>query len=282
MPTTILTRDSILNDHVHLRLFGAARVRLLAGDWRAEDLIDRFWRFYLNEDEGAWLEFDGERLPLQPKTGYFIPARVPFTGRNGAPVTHFYAHFDVLGLTEGLRRELFAAPVTVPPSPMLKSLAARTVGHFDSPAISGALDFPRQIQLKSLIYTALASYLSALPEATLQRARRQQQVYAPLEPALSYIEEQITRPLAIPELAALCHLSEDYFIRRFRQSMGQSPGAYIQERRVTLAAQRLLFSEESIEAIALQCGFGNRFYFSRVFKSHTGISPAAYRGTPRL
>jgi transcriptional regulator GlxA family with amidase domain len=106
--------------------------------------------------------------------------------------------------------------------------------------------------------------------------------HGPVLAALHYIEDNIGERLINVHLARLCHLSEDYFIRRFRQSLGQSPVAYIQERRVTLAAQRLLFSSESIEVIAAQCGFGNRFYFSRVFKRHTGVAPAAYRGVPRL
>jgi AraC-like DNA-binding protein len=288
MPDSALARKQAethaatpLDDRVHLRLFGAARLTLPRGEWRAEKLLDRFWRFYLNQNDGATLHFNDETWPLRAGTPYLIPSRVPFSGHNyDADVEHFYIHFDVLGLAEGVQRELFSAPVAVPAQPATRALAraaARSVG-----APFSALDFTRQIGLKALLYASLADVLAVAPASQLQRARQLQQAYAPLAPALAFIEENLAVSLPVPHLAALCHLSEDYFIRRFRQSLGQSPVAYIQERRVTLAAQRLLFSSESIEVIAAQCGFGNRFYFSRVFKRHTGVAPAAYRGVPRL
>lgn len=269
-----------MDDRVHLRLFGAARVSLARNDWHAENVLDRFWRLYLNDHEGASLQFNGEHIPLRAGTVYLIPARVPFSGWNDADIHHFYVHFDVLGLAEGVRRELFAAPVAVPPLPAIKPLARAAAHDLGKPF--GTLDFTQQIQLKALLYAVLAAILAEAPDKQLQRVQQLQQAYAPLAPALAYIEDNLTAPLPVPVLAALCHLSEDYFIRRFRQSLGQSPVVYIQERRVTLAAQRLLFSAESIETIAVQCGFGNRFYFSRVFKRHTGVAPAAYRGAPRL
>jgi len=77
-------------------------------------------------------------------------------------------------------------------------------------------------------------------------------------------------------------MSEDHFIRRFRECVGQSPAQYIQEQRVARAAQRLVFTTESIDAIAAATGFANRFYFSRVFTRHMGTSPAAYRNAPRV
>jgi len=282
MPTSVSNPASLLNDRVHLRLFTAARVGIEPHQWYARTLMDRFWRFYFNDSLGARIESSGETIPLLPKTAYFIPSGVAFNGQNDASVTHFYIHFDVLGLSEGVRRELFAHPFAAPGSPAFKSLAVRTAAGFNIDTLNGDVDFPAQIDLKALIYTALSGYIRGVPKERQQRASQLQQAYAPLEPAINYIETHLAESLAIPELAALCHLSDDYFIRRFRQSMGRSPGAYIQEKRVTLAAQQLLFSDESIEVIATNCGFGNRFYLSRVFKAHTGISPAAYRGAPRL
>jgi AraC-like DNA-binding protein len=53
--------------------------------------------------------------------------------------------------------------------------------------------------------------------------------------------------------------------------------SYLLEWRIALAAQRLLSSHDSIETIAAELGFGNRFYFSRMFKAQVGLSPAAFR-----
>jgi transcriptional regulator GlxA family with amidase domain len=72
-------------------------------------------------------------------------------------------------------------------------------------------------------------------------------------------------------------MNTDYFIRRFRLSMGRTPGQYIQEQRVKVAEQQLLMTSRSIEQIAADQGFGSRSYFTRIFTRHTGVSPAAYR-----
>jgi AraC-like DNA-binding protein len=37
-------------------------------------------------------------------------------------------------------------------------------------------------------------------------------------------------------------------------------------------------TDKSIIQIAMECGFEDQSYFSRVFKRYTGSSPRAYRG----
>ena len=101
-------------------------------------------------------------------------------------------------------------------------------------------------------------------------------------PAIEYIEDHPEEPLGNRLLAGLCSMSEAYFIRQFRALAGQSPGRYVLERRITLAEQRLLFTAASIDQIAEGLGFGNRFYFSRMFTRQVGISPAAYRKAVRV
>ena len=78
-------------------------------------------------------------------------------------------------------------------------------------------------------------------------------------------------------LAGLCCLSEDYFIRRFRDCVGQTPAQYLLSQRIMQAAQQLLFTDKSLEQVAEETGFGSRAYFSRMFARARGISPAAYR-----
>ena len=101
-------------------------------------------------------------------------------------------------------------------------------------------------------------------------------------PATEYIDANLAEPLSNGELARVCHVSEDHFIRVFRQALGQTPAQYILDRRVSAAAQRLIFSKESVDAIAEATGFGDRFYFSRVFAKRMGSPPAAYRKVDRV
>jgi transcriptional regulator GlxA family with amidase domain len=130
---------------------------------------------------------------------------------------------------------------------------------------------------KALLYDALALSLSELRLADREKHQIQTRLLEPVLPALERIESHLADALPNKVLADACCLSEDYFIRRFKECVGESPAHYIQRRRVETAANRLLFSADSIEQIAAECGFGNRFHFTRVFNNRLGIAPATFR-----
>jgi transcriptional regulator GlxA family with amidase domain len=136
--------------------------------------------------------------------------------------------------------------------------------------------------LQALLYEAFALALESVPPERMARSVSRTAALEPVLPAILWIEANLSQTLANGPLAALCCLSEDYFIRRFRECVGQSPAQYIQERRVTRAAQQLLFTAHSIERIAEETGFGSRCYFTRVFTRQTGVTPAAYRKASRV
>jgi len=208
-----------------------------------------------------------------------VPAGVRFSCRNLAAVGHFYVHFDVIGVPRVALRALFGGPLRVPHRAVLADAAralAAALGH------SYAVGLTEQFRIKALIYGALAAYLESLSGDAIERYWRLAAAHAPVRPALREIEDHLPEQLTNRRLARICHMSEDHFIRRFRESVGQSPARYIQEQRVLLAAQALLFTSDSIEMIAAAAGFANRFYFSRVFMRHMGISPAAYRKAARV
>jgi AraC-like DNA-binding protein len=271
-------------DQIHLRLFAARRTRIDARNWSLRGVQDSFWRFYMNQSGGAALELGAEggaggRFELAAQQLYFVPAGLRFDTGTRAPIEHFYVHLDVLGMPQAALQALFGGPVHVPPHQHLQHEAralAAEVGDGERPALL------TQCRIKALLYGALAVYLAQLPAALHQRYQQLVQAHAPVQPALQEIEARLHERLSNSQLAGLCHLSEDYFIRLFRESVGQSPTQYIQAQRVRRAAQRLLFSDDSIEAIAAGSGFGNRFYFSRVFARHLGVAPASYRRMARV
>ena len=272
-------------DQIHLRLFAARSTMIDPHSWTLRNLQDSFWRMYMNGDDGAALEMVGEsddatvRFEIQAQQLYFIPAGVRFNTTIQSPVRHFFVHLDVLGMPQAALQVLFGGPVRVPSSAYLQSEAQALADRMRS---SARPDLLAQCRIKALLYAALASYLSQLPADLHERYRQLMQAQAPVQPALQEIEARLAERMSNGELARLCHLSEDYFIRLFHASVGQSPTQYIQSQRVRRAAQLLLFSSESIETIAAATGFGNRFYFSRVFARHLGIAPASYRRMARV
>jgi len=94
---------------------------------------------------------------------------------------------------------------------------------------------------------------------------------------LNYINENLHENLTVKQLADFCHLNTDYFSRVFNENFGMRPNKYIQSKRIERAQLLLLSTNNSLKQIAEKVGLENLSYFNRIFKSHTGITPAVFR-----
>ena len=91
------------------------------------------------------------------------------------------------------------------------------------------------------------------------------------------VELHIFSNLKINQLAKLSNLSLSSFKRSFKKEYNNSPTNYINNRRIEKAKEFLTFTEMSIGDIAFEVGFQDSLYFTRLFKSKTGIPPSKYR-----
>ena len=65
--------------------------------------------------------------------------------------------------------------------------------------------------------------------------------------------------------------------RVFLAGAGCTPVQYITRRRIARAQALLASTDQSIQRIALQCGYSSYTYFTSVFRKHVGRSPGDYR-----
>ena len=99
----------------------------------------------------------------------------------------------------------------------------------------------------------------------------------PLKKSLSYINAFYNTEIKIPALARMEGLSTSRYNAVFRHSMNMSPSDYIIKTRITFACELLVTTELSIKEIGVLVGYNDAHFFSRIFKSKTGISPKEYR-----
>ena len=78
-------------------------------------------------------------------------------------------------------------------------------------------------------------------------------------------------------LISLSGLSYSYFKKLFIDKYGCPPVKYITKLKINRACELLMTGKFSISEIANLCGFENVYYFSNVFKKHTGVSPKNYK-----
>jgi AraC-like DNA-binding protein len=236
---------------------------------------------YLNNRDGAKVVWDQGDYPLTPGLVHLIPSGVQFDCRCNRKVTHFYVHFDLVGLPLPALAGVFDRPMGIKPSRVARGMFAELLGAWrpGAPMPGGLAGVAR---VKAATYQALAMVFDRLSPSGHEQLRRWTDGRDPISPAVRYIEDHFAEPIGNDKLARMCHLSTDHFSRRFRKFTGRSPAKYIADRRINQASQRLMLSGDSIEQIAAETGFPDRFYFSRVFKQRTLISPAAYRKWARV
>ncbi|WP_186785458.1 helix-turn-helix domain-containing protein [Streptomyces misionensis] len=91
------------------------------------------------------------------------------------------------------------------------------------------------------------------------------------------MDRDYARPLDVPALARVAHVSPAHFSRTFRAAFGETPHRYLQRRRVERAMFLLRESGRSVTDIAFAVGFTSPGTFSRTFRDIVGSSPRAYR-----
>ena len=99
---------------------------------------------------------------------------------------------------------------------------------------------------------------------------------------LQYIEGNLAEPTLCDRLAEQAAMTRSVFDRRFKESTGETPYAYVVSRRVARARELLAGTEEPIDEIALRVGFGPHSNFSSVFRNLTGLTPARFRVAKRI
>jgi len=95
---------------------------------------------------------------------------------------------------------------------------------------------------------------------------------------LGVVEAQLADPgLCTLSLATACNASVRT-IQNLFAGMGTTPSAYILERRLARAAERLVAAPEaSITEIAFELGFNDSAYFARAFRQRFGVPPRDWR-----
>ncbi|WP_028658750.1 GlxA family transcriptional regulator [Nocardioides insulae] len=98
-----------------------------------------------------------------------------------------------------------------------------------------------------------------------------------LRPLVDWVVAHLEVEHSVDSLAQRAHMSPRTFARRFRDEMGASPHQWVIAQRVAAAEELLERTDQPVERIAADLGFGNaatlRHHFGRV----RGVSPQAYR-----
>ena len=92
-----------------------------------------------------------------------------------------------------------------------------------------------------------------------------------------WIIDHLDHDLSVPALADRAVMSPRNFARVFTAEVGTTPAAYVEGMRVERARMLLESTDELLDEIARQCGFGTVETLRRTFDRCLHVSPSAYR-----
>ena len=102
----------------------------------------------------------------------------------------------------------------------------------------------------------------------------------PVQRALWFVESRLSDELTLQGVAEDVCVSPHHLARAFGAATGRSLMNYARGRRLTEAVRRLVDSDASILAVAIDHGYGSHGAFTRAFRDEFGVTPEAFRRNP--
>lgn len=140
------------------------------------------------------------------------------------------------------------------------------------------VEYKLQDQLSKKITTSAITYLLLL----LQRMTTQTNL--PTKPRLvldfvALINKTISENVSVNSYAEKLNSTVEQLNLCCKESYGMSPKALILDKKITEAKRLLYFTNLSVKEIAIQLGFEDSSYFSRIFKRKVGCTPSLFKST---
>ena len=230
--------------------------------WNGIRLSGYYWRLYHHDSGGAGVYLQGRKVELLPERLYLLPPNCDLRTWNAGNPVQVYLHFELTGVVgsgvrllnelslEGGLRELYL--------------------ELERNLMQSGSDFVR----RSFLASALASAATArLPGDAFCEITSDPRIIE----LCSMMREKLAQPLNVEAMGRSIGLSENVFLRLFRDQTGVTPYQYLLHLRYSRAAHLLASGRMTIDDICEAIGVRDRFHFSRTFKKLHGTSPGEYR-----
>lgn len=121
------------------------------------------------------------------------------------------------------------------------------------------------------LHDRLEELMDALKEPPMQSQQ------AAISMAVAFMSKHFASDITRNDVARAAHLSPAHFSRLFKRQTGQTFTGALNQLRIDRAAELLLRSPLSLKEIALESGFAEQSYFTKVFGKLLGQTPQNYR-----
>lgn len=138
-------------------------------------------------------------------------------------------------------------------------------------------DLTTDLHIRALIYLIITSLARFWLNKRTDFAEQLSQPHSPIVDIPAYIEEHISEPLKVEDLAARCSLSYPWFAKQFRDYFGISCKQCIEKLRLETVEQYLTYSDLDLKTISRKTGYTDCSHMVKDFRRMNGITPGQYR-----
>ena len=92
-----------------------------------------------------------------------------------------------------------------------------------------------------------------------------------------YLDQRYMEEVTLDSLSEHFYFTKEYLSRLFKREFSSGIYEYVLQVRMNRAKQLLEDPSIQIQQIAVQLGYNDSNYFSKAFRTYTGISPSDYR-----
>ncbi len=233
--------------------------------------LHEFQVLYISSGKGVFTSRITGEIPIKKGTVFFL-----YPG-----ISHWYApdketgwHEYWIGFTGSYPERLLTAGFLDPEDPVFHvGLHATLIEDFQEALETADRQLPGfQVRLGALVMNIIARTLSYS-----WQKHQESETEIIIEKARAILEDNIKRNIDIHDVSA--ELGIDYYKFRhvFKEYTGLSPYQYFLQLKINKAKLLLEDDGRSIKEIAFELNFENPYYFSRMFKKKTDLSPQAWR-----
>ncbi|MGO2891921.1 MAG: AraC family transcriptional regulator [Enterococcus devriesei] len=126
----------------------------------------------------------------------------------------------------------------------------------------------------SLIWDQLFHYLLEQDQTLTKRAIKYEEE---IKAIMVYIQKNYMNRLTIQRLCEATGISRSECFRIFARFTQKKPMEYINDYRMSLAVAMMLNTQQTVDRIALDCGFQSPSYFGKLFKERYNQTPKQFR-----
>jgi YesN/AraC family two-component response regulator len=98
-----------------------------------------------------------------------------------------------------------------------------------------------------------------------------------IQKALQYILANTDKKIMLQDVADYACISPGYLSTLFKREYRQNLVDFINQTKIDMACELLRENKHRINEISFMLGFENAYYFTRVFRRHTGLTPSEFR-----